>query len=561
MKPHRLARRRPAGQLRAVTTLLTIVVVIVTLYSAVFHVFMAREGQSHSWLTGVYWTVQTMTTLGFGDVTFTSDAGRVFSMVVLATGVILLFILLPFTLIQLLYAPWLEARNAARTPQALPAGTSGHVILTGYGPVEEALIQRLDQFRLAHVVIVPDAARALALHDRGVQVMVGRLDDPETYRRACVDRAALVATTLPDPTNAHVVLTVREASERVPIVATATWEASVELLKRAGCQQVIQLGEMLGREIARRIAGHGGRPHVVGQLDDLLIAEAAAAGTSLVGQTRARVAAARTAERQRPGRLAPRPLLCGRQRRPAHRGDDVLLSGTRADLDNYDREMRTRDVPPVAAVVIGGGRVGRAASRNLSAAGIDHRVIEKLTDRVQDWSRYVIGDATDPEILNAAGLDRATSVAITTHDDDVNVYLTLYCRRMRPDMQILSRATVEQAVASLHRAGADLVLSYVPMEANAIFDIVRRGSLLLLAEGLEVFTVAVPGVLVGKPIAECRLREETGCNVLAVRRPGGAAAPPDLAVPLAAGVELILIGDRDDERRYFERYPVQASRG
>ena len=561
MKPHRLVRRRPAGHLRAVTTLLTIVVVIVTVYSAVFHVFMAREGQSHSWLTGLYWTVQTMTTLGFGDVTFTSDAGRAFSMVVLATGVVLLFILLPFTLIQLLYAPWLEARNAARTPQALPAGTSGHVILTGYGPVEEALIQRLDQFRLAHVVIVPEAARALALHDRGVQVMVGRLDDPETYRRACVDRAALVATTLPDPTNAHVVLTVREASERVPIVATAAWEASVELLKRAGAQQVIQLGEMLGRDIARRIAGHGGRPHVVGQLDDLLIAEAAAAGTSLVGQT---VRESRLRERLNVNVLG----VWHRGRYSAGAGDvrlteemTVLLSGTRADLDNYDREMRTRDVPPIAAVVIGGGRVGRAASRNLSAAGIDHRVIEKLTDRVQDWSRYVIGDATDPEILNAAGLDRATSVAITTHDDDVNVYLTLYCRRMRPDMQILSRATVEQAVASLHRAGADLVLSYVPMEANAIFDIVRRGSLLLLAEGLEVFTVAVPGVLVGKPIAECRLREETGCNVLAVRRPGGAATPPDLAVPLAAGVELILIGDRDDERRYFERYPVQTSRG
>ena len=68
---------------------------------------------------GVYWTLQTMSTLGYGDVTFSSDAGRLFSMIVLVTGLIFLFVLLPFTLIQLLYAPWLEARNASRTPREL----------------------------------------------------------------------------------------------------------------------------------------------------------------------------------------------------------------------------------------------------------------------------------------------------------------------------------------------------------------------------------------------------------------------------------------------------------
>ena len=36
------------------------------------------------------------------------------------------------------------------------------------------------------------------------------------------------------------------------------------------------------------------------------------------------------------------------------------------------------------------------------------------------------------------------AVVITTHDDDVNVYLTLYCRRLRGDIQIISRATLER---------------------------------------------------------------------------------------------------------------------
>lgn len=545
---------RTAGRLRPLVGLLVIVIGLIVLYSVLFHALMAHEGQTHSPLTGFYWTMQTMMTLGFGDITFTSDLGRLFSVVVLTTGVVLLFVLLPFTLIQFLYAPWLEARTAARTPRQLPADTSGHVILTAYGPVEAALIDRLRQFQSPYVVIVPDPAQALVLDGQGVRVMVGKLDDAETYRRARVERASLVAATLSDTANANVVLTVRECSETVPIVATAVWETSVELFKRAGCQQVIQLGELLGRAMARRIAGHGGRTHVIGRLDDLLVAEASAAETSLVGQT---IREARLRERinvnvvgvWERGRYSP-----GSPETPITADMILLLSGTHAELDAYDRDVHQKPPVPGHAIIVGSGRVGRATSRHLVEAGIDHKIVEKIADRVQDWSRLVIGDAVDPVILAAAGLDHATSVAMTTHDDDVNVYLTLYCRRARPDIQILSRATLERNVTTLYRAGADFVLSYTPMEANAIFDILRHGDVLLLAEGLEVFTVGVPPTLVGKSIAECALREGTGCSVLAVRRAGGPATHPDIHTPLGSADALVLIGDREDERAFFGKY-------
>src|SRR4029453_4722535 len=103
-----------------------------------------------------------------------------------------------------------------------------------------------------------EVAQALRLHDQGVPVMVGRVDDPATYRGARVEPAALVSAPPSDTVNANIVLSVREASQTVPIVATAAWEPSVDLLKSAGCREVIQLGELLGREIARRISGTGG---------------------------------------------------------------------------------------------------------------------------------------------------------------------------------------------------------------------------------------------------------------------------------------------------------------
>ena len=64
-----------------------------------------------------------MTTLGFGDITFTSDTGRLFSMVVLLSGVVFLLVMLPFLFIRLFYAPWLEARVRMRAPREVPAGT------------------------------------------------------------------------------------------------------------------------------------------------------------------------------------------------------------------------------------------------------------------------------------------------------------------------------------------------------------------------------------------------------------------------------------------------------
>src|SRR5207302_9896780 len=86
---------------------------LVAVYAEIFVVLMKREEADQTWVTGAYWTLQTMSTLGYGDVTFRSDLGRTFSMVVLVLGLVVLLIFLPFTLIQLIYAPWLDRRRAA----------------------------------------------------------------------------------------------------------------------------------------------------------------------------------------------------------------------------------------------------------------------------------------------------------------------------------------------------------------------------------------------------------------------------------------------------------------
>ena len=60
--------------------------IMIAAYSVIFHWLMEYEGKEHSWITGVYWTLTVMSTLGFGDITFSSDPGRIFSIVVLMSS-------------------------------------------------------------------------------------------------------------------------------------------------------------------------------------------------------------------------------------------------------------------------------------------------------------------------------------------------------------------------------------------------------------------------------------------------------------------------------------------
>ncbi len=551
-----LTNRRRRSNLNTLAALLGLLVVMIVVYSVAFHWLMAREGQQHSWLTGFYWTMVSMSTLGFGDITFTSDLGRMFSVLVLTTGTVYLLILLPFTFIQFFYAPWLEARDEARAPRALPDGTSGHVLLTSYGPIEAALIHRLSQFGTAYYVIVPETADALALYDKGVRVMVGPHDDPATYRRAGFDRAAMLVTLTADTASTNIAMTAREVSATVPIVARAHAPASVDILELAGCNLVLQLDDLLGRMMARRVFARTGRSHFIGEIDGLRIAEASAVGTPLVGHTlrdlrlrdRFNVTVGGVWERGRYSLGGPDTVVT--------QDTVLLLAGTQEQIDAYDRAFARDDTGAVAyAVIIGGGRVGRAVARALREQGIDHRIVEKMQGRVRsDDDRTVIGDAADIEVLRAAGIDRASAVIVTTHEDDMNIYLTLYCRRLRPDLLILSRATLERNSVTLHRAGADIVLSYSAMGANAIVNRLRDSSLLLLAEGLDVAAVPVPSSLVGKTLFESRIRIDTGVNVLAIRYNGAMTINPDVNAPIPAGAELVLLGDREAEQRFFAKY-------
>ncbi len=556
-----LASRKSRHNVRVLGKLLLAFALLVLVFSVLFQLIMHREGQHHSWMAGTYWTLVVMSTLGFGDITFVSDLGRLFSIIVLISGTAFMLILLPFTFIQFFFVPWMDAQAAARAPRKLAKDTHGHVVLTGLGPVDAALIRQLQRSDVPYVVVCAELTEALLLHDQGYRVMLGELDDPETYRRLHVDKAELVAVTRSDMTNTNVVFTVREISETVPIVATASFPASVDILELAGCNRVLQLAEMLGQSLARRILGRDAKSHVIGRFGELLVAEAAAAGTPLIGRTLADIRLRDHANVNVVGIWNRGRFHLAGSETVIHNTSVLVLAGSRAQLDDYDELFCIYKPTLGHVVIIGGGRVGRATAKALEAEGIDYRIVERSPERIGNPDKSVLGDAAELEVLQRAGIMDASAVVVTTHDDDMNVYLTIYCRKLRPDIQILGRATVERNISTLHRAGADFVLSYASIGANILFNLLQRIDTLLLAEGLSAFRLAIPPAMIGRSLAESQVRETTGCNVIAVVRNGETDVNPDGHQPIPADAELIVIGDADAEQRFVQRFPQPGQSG
>lgn len=554
-----MGNRSSRSNFKTLLRLISVLFGLVMIYSVVFHLLMEREGQHFSWITGLYWTLTVMTTLGFGDITFHGDLGRLFSIVVLMTGVMFLLVILPFTFIEFFYAPWMKAQASARTPRELPPEMKDHVLFTCHDPVTAALIPLLKKYGHPYVVLCQNNTEGLDLYEQGVTVAVGDLDDPETYRRMRLPKAAMLVATRSDVLNTNITFTARELAADVPIVASASTDAARDVLELAGATHVLRVDQTMGQALARRVIGRDCAAHVIGETNGLQIAEANAAGTELEGltvansmiRTRTGVSIIGVWDHGRLNSVEPELVI--------KRQTVLVLAGTAEQIASYNAAFSRKMSGQSHVIIVGGGRVGRCTSDILRAAGLSTTIIEIVGERVASHPEAVIGDATRMEVLKAARAREADTIIVTTHDDDVNISLTIFFRRLRENFQIISRCTLERNVQTLHRAGANLVLSSASMGANTIFNMIRESDNLLLAEGVFIFPSPVPDKMAGRILSDCAVRTETGCTIIAVEHHGVRTVNPEPHMILPAEGKLLLIGTLEAEERFLKEFEPELA--
>lgn len=431
------------------------------------------------------------------------------------------------------------------------------MIITAYDAVTASLIEKLRDYRQNYVVVVEDLQRALELFNLGVKVVLGKIDDPETYRRLRVDQAALVVATMSDQVNTNVAFTVREASDRVPIITTAESPHSVDILEMAGSSRVLQIYDILGNSLAGWTIAGDCKSNLIARYQDLLIVQSPAIGTPLEGKTLAQSGLRETFGLTVVGIWERGKFTIPRADTVIDRSSVLVLAGSAQSVAEYDEVYSFYHIYKIAGdpvIIIGGGRIGKVIARRFKEKDIPYLIIEKSRKKGQDREHYVIGDAADIEVLQKAWVEKAPAALITTRDDDTNIYLTKYLRSLRQDLQILSRANNDRNVSTLHRAGADFVMSYASLGASVIFNFLRNEDTLLLAEGLNIFNLKIPRSLEGRTLAASGIRERTGCTVVALQRQGATMINPMPDTVLTPRDELILIGTYDAEHLFLKEF-------
>jgi voltage-gated potassium channel len=531
---------------------------LVVIYTVVFHLIMIHvEGQTHSWITGLYWTLVVMTTLGFGDITFTTDIGRLFSIVVLLSGVVFLLVMLPFLFISLFYAPWLESRVRLRAPRGVRPGTAGHVIITEYDPVAAGLVERLRAAGIPYFIVEPDATRAARFIADDLSVITGESDSRATYERLLAPAARLVVANCEDTVNTNITLTVREVAPSVHIAAVVEEEDSVDILSLSGATTVLPLKRQLGESLANRADAGRAEAHVIGAFRTIQIAELPVHDTALAGTV-----VRDTHLRERTG-LSIVGIWERGKLQPAFpdttigNGSVVVVAGTAAQIAALNA-LLARDGTTAPVLVIGAGKVGQAAARALKRKGLVVHALDRdpkaLEPMRPDTDAVYAGDASDRELIERAGILRAASVLLTTNDDAMNIYLAVYYRKLNANLRIVSRITHERNVEAVHRAGADFALSYTTLGVESLMALVNGDTAITLGEGVRLFEVPVPASLAGQPLATTGIGSRTGLSVVAMEDRGTLSTQLTSETIMPAGGTLLMLGSGDQHHKFVEAF-------
>ncbi|HHP7231960.1 MAG TPA: potassium channel family protein [Xenococcaceae cyanobacterium] len=216
-------------------------------------------------------------------------------------------------------------------------------------------------------------------------------------------------------------------------------------------------------------------------------------------------------------------------------------------------------------IVCGFGRTGRYVAREFAAEGIDFVIIDDNLEEVAEIKKLgytvIFGDATLDESLNRAKISQAVCLVTALPSDAENLYTVLSAKTLNPKIRAIARASNEEAVQKLQRAGADAVISPYITGGKRLAAAALRPQVMDFVDGiitganrsyyLEEFLIdAQICPYVGKTLREARLRSQSGALVLAIRRfDGNLIAGPMGDTPILEADALICMGTAEQLRK------------
>ncbi|MCW7076661.1 MAG: NAD-binding protein [Candidatus Syntrophoarchaeum sp.] len=241
-------------KLKAVTFYLIAFVDFIFSYAAIFFGLMILfEGREISFVTAIYWVIQTMTTVGYGDIEFTADIIRVFSIIVQLTGILFFFGML----FPLVVSPAIERRlkeHFSEMPTVAADNLREHIIICGYNPLVASLIHELQSEKHPFVVVDPVKEHIEHLVGHNMPCILGDPTEYEVLINARIGTASKLIANMDDETNATIVLLASSFSN-IEIIAIVEDIKNSKYFAYAGADRVISPKQIYGMQIGMRATG------------------------------------------------------------------------------------------------------------------------------------------------------------------------------------------------------------------------------------------------------------------------------------------------------------------
>ncbi|MDK2124687.1 potassium channel family protein [Parachitinimonas caeni] len=222
-----------------------------------------------SWFDGLYMTVITLATIGYGETHPLTHEGRLFTIVLILFGSGVLLYSVTSLAALVIEGELTHAIRRTKMTKAINR-LSGHYIVCGYGSTGFYAVEELEKTGRHYVVVEADPAKIQSLRDRGILTIEGDATQDEALLQAGVARAAgLIATLHTDADNLFLVLTAKGLNKDMRIIAKAVDESSQQKLRSVGADGVVLPNFIGGLRMVSELV----RPSVVTFLDMMLRAK------------------------------------------------------------------------------------------------------------------------------------------------------------------------------------------------------------------------------------------------------------------------------------------------
>jgi len=251
-------------------------------------------------------------------------------------------------------------------------------------------------------------------------------------------------------------------------------------------------------------------------------------------------------------------------------GTAFLLEGQLGNV--FRRKKMVRDLAALEGhmIVCGSGPTAIYAARELSTVDRPVVLVVAAPSDADEANVHlpgvpiVVGDATDDDILEAAGVERASGLIACSESDNENVVITLTARQLNPRIRIVARLQDVDQEGKARKVGANAVVSPQHIGGLRLASELIRPTVVTFLDrmlrdrdkNLRIDEVLVPegASAVGKQIRHLGLDDLPGILLLAVRAgDGGWEYNPKRTEEVKAGQILIFLGSPDDSRKLRER--------